>query len=65
MQVHYKTTLGQDATLVGSYEKLVYGFIMDTDRGPNTILHMRWDENGKAIGVTGKPILAVNWDLIL
>ncbi len=65
MKIHYKTTLGQDATIIGAHEKFLYGFIIDDDRGPDTILHMRWDVHGKAHGVTGKPILAVNWDLIL
>lgn len=59
------TELGQSATIVGEHDGLYYGFILDDDRDPHTILHMRWDSTGKAINLVGSPMLCVNWDLTM
>jgi hypothetical protein len=61
----YRTELGQSATIVGQHDGLYYGFILDDERGPHTILHMRWNNFGKAINLIGLPMPCINWDLVM
>ena len=60
---HYTTANGQLATVVGEYKGLNYGFILNDDRGPGIIMHMRWNKAGKAINIVGAPYKCINWDL--
>lgn len=58
-----KTTLGQDAVVVGTYENLYYGFILAINGKPHIIHHMRWNASGRAIDVMGNLYRDDDFDL--